>query len=276
MAKASLLSLGALWCAFHAPSSAENLILNEYKQGSEFTKCVRISDFTSKTMQDAVDVVDRESSGCCPSGYIPGIKHYLKYFGAQIVCGFKDDGSVDLNAGSCDYGKCYFVNLNYITCGDGGKMMLNGCCSSWTRSCKKYSKSATFDGTRVSYCLSYTRKYALEGTSDKKDDQVTEDGYTSLDLTKLQTYTPCDIERRQPRDALLESGGMFSMASRATTTTTTTIVMVLNTLKQGSEFTKCISIDDFTTKGMNNAVSLVDRDGSGCCPKGYIPGYTFM
>jgi len=174
-------------------ATAETMKIGDLAQGSEFTKCIKITDFNSKTLTDDVEVTDKVD-GCCPEGYIPGIKHYNNYWGAMVICGFKDDGSVAMSTStsngvkSCTYNKCYVVKLD-ITCKDSSKMTLDGCCpkDQWDDNCKMYTKSQSFFKEKVGYCLSYAKKYKLEGTSDKTDDVV--DGV--LSLTNLYAYTEC-------------------------------------------------------------------------------------
>ena len=78
---------------------AEKVALSTYAQGAPFEKCISIADFEGKTLADEIDLVDMVG-GCCPSGSVPGAKWYTSYKGAQIVCGFKDDGSVSITTGS--------------------------------------------------------------------------------------------------------------------------------------------------------------------------------
>jgi len=182
---ACLLSLAA------GPSLA--LKFGDLAQGAEFSQCIKITDFNSKSLADDVEVVDK-ADGCCPEGSIPGIKWYNQYWGSMIVCGFKDDGSVNMGTStsngvkSCEYNKCYVVKMD-ITCADDSKMKLDGCCpkDQWTADCKMYSKSQSFFNEKVTYCLSYAKKYTLDGTVDKTDDQV--DG--KLSLTGAYAYTGC-------------------------------------------------------------------------------------
>eukprot|EP00746_Dinoflagellata_sp_MGD_P013632 gnl/MRDRNA2_/MRDRNA2_129539_c0_seq1.p1 gnl/MRDRNA2_/MRDRNA2_129539_c0~~gnl/MRDRNA2_/MRDRNA2_129539_c0_seq1.p1 ORF type:complete len:619 (-),score=144.30 gnl/MRDRNA2_/MRDRNA2_129539_c0_seq1:164-1921(-) len=48
---------------------------------------------------------------------------------------------------------------------------------------------------------------------------------------------------------------------------------IIGDLEQGQEFTGCINISDFNTKGLADEVEVVPRDTeSGCCPDGYTPG----
>jgi len=180
-------------------AAAEVLKVGDFAQGAEFTKCIKITDFNTKSLADEVEVTDRAAEGgCCPEGYIPGIKHYNNYWGSMVICGFKDDGSIALSTSSsngaktCTYNKCYVVKMD-ITCADKSKMTLDGCCpkDQYTTDCKSYVKSASFFKEKVGYCLSYQKKYKLEGTTEKTDDQVTVDGVTSLSLTNLKAYTVC-------------------------------------------------------------------------------------
>jgi len=174
-------------------TTAETLKVGDLAQGSEFTKCIKITDFNSKSLTDDVEVTDKVD-GCCPEGYIPGIKHYNNYWGAMVICGFKDDGSVAMSSSksndvkTCTYNKCYVVKMD-ITCKDDSKMTLDGCCpkDQWDADCKMYTKSQSFFSEKVEYCLSYAKKYKMEGTSDKTDDVV--DGV--LSTTNLYTYTEC-------------------------------------------------------------------------------------
>jgi len=174
-------------------TTAETLKVGDLAQGSEFTKCIKITDFNSKTLTDDVEVTDKVD-GCCPEGYIPGIKNYNNYWGAMVVCGFKDDGSVAMSSStsnsvkSCTYNKCYVVKMD-LTCKDSSKMTLDGCCpkDQWDDNCKMYTKSQSFFTEKVGYCLSYAKNYELEGTNDKTDDVV--DGV--LSLTNLKSYTEC-------------------------------------------------------------------------------------
>jgi len=176
---------------------AATLKIGDLAQGSEFTQCIKVTDFNTKSLGDEVEVTDRVD-GCCPEGYIPGIKHYKNYWGAMVICGFKDDGSIKLSTSTsndvktCEYNKCYVVKMT-VTCADKSMMTLDGCCpkDQYTADCLKYVKSASFFKEKVGYCLSYQKKYKLEGTSETTDDQVTVDGKTSLSLTNLKAYTVC-------------------------------------------------------------------------------------
>eukprot|EP00746_Dinoflagellata_sp_MGD_P157226 gnl/MRDRNA2_/MRDRNA2_86143_c0_seq2.p1 gnl/MRDRNA2_/MRDRNA2_86143_c0~~gnl/MRDRNA2_/MRDRNA2_86143_c0_seq2.p1 ORF type:complete len:364 (-),score=99.65 gnl/MRDRNA2_/MRDRNA2_86143_c0_seq2:231-1322(-) len=178
---------------FFFSATAETLKVGELAQGAEFTKCINVTDFNSKSLTDEVEVTEKVD-GCCPEGYIPGIKHYNNYWGSMVICGFKDDGSVAMSTSTsngvktCTYNKCYVVKMD-VTCKDSSKMTLDGCCpkEQWNDNCKKYTKSQSFFSKTVDYCLSYAKNYKLEGTSDKTDDVV--DGV--LSLTNLKAYTEC-------------------------------------------------------------------------------------
>jgi hypothetical protein len=174
-------------------ASAATVKIGDMAQGSQFTQCINISDFNTKSIYDDVEVVDKKEDGCCPDGYIPGIKHYKNYWGAMIICGFEDSGKVkmghDPKRSKCTYNKCFVVKMD-ITCKDSSKMTLDGCCpkDQWDDECKMYTKSQTFYKTKVGYCLSYAKKYKLEGTSKTGDDFT---GDATLNFTTLQTYTEC-------------------------------------------------------------------------------------
>jgi len=179
-------------------AGAETLKVGDFAQGAEFSKCIKITDFNTKSLGDEVEVTDKVD-GCCAEGSIPGIKHYAKYWGAMVICGFKDDGSISMSMSSsndvktCEYNKCYVVKMG-ITCKDDSKMTLDGCCpkDQWnTETCLHYTKSQSFFSEKVGYCLNYQKKYKVEGTPEKTDDQVTVDGVTSLSVTALSAYTVC-------------------------------------------------------------------------------------
>jgi len=173
--------------------------LIDMKQGEEFTKCIKIEDFKTKTLADEIQLADRElSGGCCPDKTVPGVKFYSSYMSAQVVCGFKDDGSISLTTGSsngvktCTYNKC-FVQKQNIGCKDGTKQLLNGCCgtkpqTNFKDDCKSYDNSFTsVYGDAVPYCRTYNKVFKMEGTTDKTDD--IKDGILVID--NLYTYTPC-------------------------------------------------------------------------------------
>lgn len=194
---ALLLSLTAIGAV------AETMKFADSEQGAAFDKCIKIEDFTTKTLDDEVEVVAREEGGCCPDGYAPGAKHYNNYVGAQVICGFKDDGSVALSTGSsngkktCTYNGCY-VYKQGLPCKDDTKQLLNGCCAkeadcknnacNFQDECLSYAYNfKTVYGNQVNYCLSYAKKYKMENTADKTDD--VKEG--KLVVENLYTYTSC-------------------------------------------------------------------------------------
>jgi hypothetical protein len=169
-------------------------------QGSEFTKCVKITDLETKTINDDITLVDRDGD-CCPEGSVPGVKHTINYDGAQIVCGFKDDGAVALSTGSsngvktCTYNKCYIMKQN-IPCKDGTKQRLNGCCgakpqTNFDAQCKFYDQN--FNNAyseKAQFCTTYDKDYGTKGyagTSAKTDDVAN----SKLQVDKLYVYKPC-------------------------------------------------------------------------------------
>lgn len=184
-------------------AAAEVYKFADAEQGAAFDKCIKISDFNAKTLDDEVEIVDREDGGCCPDGSVPGAKYYKSYQGAQVVCGFKEDGSIALSTGSsngaktCTYNSCY-VQKQGLACKDDTKQLLNGCCGATAKArtfkdaCKSYDyKFKTVYGNEVEYCLSYDKDYGSKGwagTADATDDQ--KDG--KLVVENLYTYTPCE------------------------------------------------------------------------------------
>jgi len=197
--------------------------LSEMDNGAEFTKCISITDFQSKILSDDITLIDREAGGCCPKGSVPGAKWFTSYKGAQVVCGFKADGSVAISTGSsngaktCTYNKCY-VDKQDLTCADDSKQLLNGCCAKTTASntgfpaqCKNYYKSFNnVYNEKVQYCTTYDKDYGSKGwkgTSAKTDDQA--DG--KLVPSKIYTYTPCG-----------SAGGSTGGSTSASSTTSST------------------------------------------------------
>jgi len=176
---------------------AEVLEVGDFAQGAEFSKCIKITDFNAKTLSDEVEVTDKVD-GCCPEGYIPGIEHHSNYWGAMVICGFKDDGSIEMKGRGevkgCTYNKCYVVKMD-ITCADNSKMRLDGCCpeGQYTDTCERRSAmSQSFYKSKVGYCVTYNGDWkTLNGTPEKTDDQVTVDGVTSLSLTNLKRFPVC-------------------------------------------------------------------------------------
>jgi hypothetical protein len=169
-------------------------------QGAEFTKCISNTDLETKTLDDDITLIERVGD-CCPAGSVPGVKFFNQYSGAQIVCGFKDDGAVALSTGSsngaktCTYNKCYVMKQN-IPCKDGTKQRLNGCCggkpqTNFDAQCKFYDKSfSNAHSETVKYCTTYDKNYGSKGwagTSAKTDDVAG----GKLQVDKVYTYAPC-------------------------------------------------------------------------------------
>jgi len=146
--------------------------------------------------------------------------------GAQVVCGYKDDGSIATSESTsngvktCTYNKCYVVKQN-IKCADESSQLLSGCCGPKSTTADSTSKMQklfdedcinyryTFDDTadtEVPYCLTYNKDYSMEGTADAGDDQV--DGKLAVD--KRYVYTPCASS--------IQAGGGGSAAAAAAAT----------------------------------------------------------
>jgi hypothetical protein len=181
---------------------AETMKFADSEQGAAFDKCIKIEDYNTKTLDDEVEVVAREEGGCCPDGYTAGAKMYASYQGAQIVCGFKEDGTVATSTGSsngaktCTFNSCYVMKQG-LPCKEDTKQLLNGCCGptkkarTFQDSCLSYDYTfKTVYKNEVEYCLSYDKNYGtkgMSGTTEATDDQA--DG--KLVVENLYTYTPC-------------------------------------------------------------------------------------
>jgi hypothetical protein len=177
----------------------------DWENGAKFEKCLKITDLETKTLDDDITLYDRDEGGCCPEGTVPGVKHTNLYQGPQIICGFKDDGSLSMSTGSsngvktCTYNQC-FVWKQGVECADGSQR-LNGCCAEaddcsgnacgFKETCKNYAKYFNnVYSERTNYCTIYHKDYSslgYAGTSQKTDDIA--DG--SLVIDKLYTFTQC-------------------------------------------------------------------------------------
>merc|ERR1719201_1315087 len=181
----------------------ETMKFADSEQGAAFDKCLKIEDYNTKTLDDEVEVVAREEGGCCPDGYTAGAKYYTSYQGAQIVCGFKEDGTVATSKGSsngvktCTFNSCYVVKQG-LPCKEDTKQLLIGCCGAtkgsrtFQDSCMSYdyTYNTVYQNT-VEYCLTYDKDYGTKGwygTADLADDQA--EG--KLVVENLYTYTPCE------------------------------------------------------------------------------------
>merc|ERR1712195_80221 len=106
--------------AYNCPTTGGRTIrLSSLDQGSPFNECICIGDWNTKNYNDDIYVVPREATGCCPIGSVPGTQATRAYQGAQIVCGFTPDGSINLNlntAFACDYEQCYVDKQNIPCC----------------------------------------------------------------------------------------------------------------------------------------------------------------
>jgi hypothetical protein len=221
-----MLSLLSLVMASIGVTSAVKIA--DMEQGAAFDKCISITDLETKTIDDDITLVDREDGGCCPDGTVPGVKYTTSYFGPQIVCGFKTDGSVQVSTGSsngnkvCTYNSCYVLKQN-VECADG-RQFLNGCCAApadcsgnacgFKASCKNYASSFNnVYSNKVNYCTTYDKDYGTKGwagTSDKADDQA--DG--KLQADKLYTYTQCAAGSTSGNEP--ETSGVTHAAAPAT------------------------------------------------------------
>jgi hypothetical protein len=205
MFKATLLSLLRLGAA---------TILNDMEQGAKFEKCITIADWEGKTLADDITLQDRDANGCCPEGTVPGVKNYNNYVGAQVVCGFKEDGTIAMSTSTsndvktCTYNQCY-IWKQHLEC-TTGYQRLNGCCAAsadcttgtcgFKTGCKNYAYSNP-GNSDAKYCLTYNTNYEMQYTSEKTDDQSD----NKLQIDKVYQYTKC-------------SGGDVSTGGGATAT----------------------------------------------------------
>jgi hypothetical protein len=179
--------------------------ISSYDQGAKFDKCVSNADFEGKTLADDITLLDRDANGCCPAGSVPGAQHSNAYIGAQIICGFKSDGTVKMSTTksnkvktSCTYNQCYVYKQNLACKTAGAKQRLNGCCKAaadckqnncdFGDNCKNYIGDVGNNvGEDVHYCRTYHKTYKMEYTSIKTDDQAND----KLQVGKLYVYTAC-------------------------------------------------------------------------------------
>merc|ERR1711862_799926 len=106
-----------------------------------------------------------------------GVQHYRGYVNAQIVCGFKYDGSLKFTTGTsngvktCTYNHCFVWKQN-LPCKAADKFQkLNGCCATPADGCtnnncgfKTGCDSYTYKMTNAwsedtKYCLNYNKSY---------------------------------------------------------------------------------------------------------------------
>jgi len=178
--------------------SGHATVLNTYDQGAKFDKCISLADWENATIEDDIQLQDRLGSGCCPAGSIPGSKHYNNNRHAQVVCGFKQDGTIEYGGTPCEYNQCYIFKQN-LWCASGEKQRLNGCCAAlkscgnnacgFQPGCENSVVSQTEYGVTMKVCRAYNVTYAIGGTTDKTDDQLN----GSLDLNKLRLITMCPM-----------------------------------------------------------------------------------
>jgi len=188
--------------------SAEKLM--DYEEGALFTKCIKIEDLESKSMEDDIELVERVD-GCCPNATVPGVKHTNMYVGPQVVCGLKDDGSISMSTGSsngvktCTYNNCFIMKQN-LECADGSRQRINGCCApkadcagnncGFKEDCKNYNNNFNnVYSESVDYCTIYHQNYGTkgnEGTTEKTDDVDTSGDANKLVSDKVYVYARCE------------------------------------------------------------------------------------
>jgi len=180
-------------------------ILNSMEQGAKFEHCIAIADWEGKTLADEIALQHRDANGCCPAGTVPGVKHKSSYVNAQVVCGFKADGTVAMSTSTsngvttCTYNQCY-IWKQHLECDASGSMQrLNGCCAApadctsnncgFKTGCKNYaySQGNMMANDEAKYCATYNTNYKMEYTSVRTDDQAND----KLQIDKVYTYTAC-------------------------------------------------------------------------------------
>jgi len=143
--------------AYTCPTGGRNIQLSDLVQGAPFNECICIGDWNTKDYNDEIHVVPKLATGCCPIGSVPGTQATANYQGAQIVCGFTPDGSVNLNintAFACDYEQCY-VDRQNIPCADGSSVRLNGCCAGSPSGSGDVTDTARLAFADSASCLGY-------------------------------------------------------------------------------------------------------------------------
>jgi hypothetical protein len=199
----------ACFAAGLALASADKLI--DFEEGSLFTKCLKITDLETKSIEDDIELVERDASGCCPNATVPGVKHTNMYVGPQVVCGLKDDGTISLSTGSsngvktCTYNSCFVMKQN-LECEDGSKQRINGCCApkadcagnncGFKELCKNYNNNFNNAYSEsADYCTVYHKNYGTvgnEGTSLKTDDVDMSGDAKKLVTDKVYVYARCE------------------------------------------------------------------------------------
>lgn len=189
---------------------AEGTALSSYGHGEVFDKCIKISDWESATLSSDIELSDRDSNGCCPAGSVPGQKHTTSYTGAQVTCGFKADGTIQMSTSTsngvstCTYNNCFVQKWDF-TCEDGSKMLLNGCCAApdacsgnacgFQADCKNYASSmSNVHSESTEYCTTYHKNYGtigMHGTAVASDD-VTDADPPALNMDNLYMYALCE------------------------------------------------------------------------------------
>lgn len=198
-------------------STVSTITLDSYDDGALFDKCIKITDWVSATLSSEINVTDRDSNGCCACDEVPGQYHNTNYYGAQVICGFEDDGSRSFSTGvsnsayTCNYNNCY-VHKQDLDCAGGSKQLLNGCCSNsscandncnFEADCKNYYTSMfNAQGFSTAYCRTYHRNWAdnsgnqgvddYDGTTAITDDITVSGNITTLDTNRLQMYIGCE------------------------------------------------------------------------------------
>jgi len=212
-----------VWRDHIAASPVARRKLASYEHGEEFDKCISIADWNSKTPYEDIDLFDREAAGCCPRNTIPGAPYgnaaLERRFGPRVVCGFKDDDTLEFRTGlgedgygvntwknpeainTCSFNKCFVIKQD-VGCELGGVNFLNGCCPippmevcgsqdrcGFPSGCEftAYGPSGAYREGSIRHCFPRATPPAWVGTPDKRDDWS--DGKLVLD--NFERYASC-------------------------------------------------------------------------------------
>merc|ERR1712137_572399 len=262
-------------------SSSTVTTLDSYEDGALFDKCIKITDWVSANLSTSITLTERDSFGCCASDEVPGQYHSSNYYGAQVICGFEDDGSRSFSTSSrcgtsytCTYNNC-FVHKQNLPCDDGSSQLLNGCCSSSSCSsnncnfetdCKNYYNSMNnAQGATTYYCRTYDTDWGsstgnqglsyYDGTTSYTDDVNTSGSEVSLNTDLLKMYVACD-----------------GQSCSCDTNTKSVSEITLDDYEDGALFDKCIKITDWETATLSSTINVTERDSYGCCACDEVPG----
>ncbi len=72
-----------LWLTSVQAAAAGSIKVADLENGAEVSTCIKIEDYNTKKMDEEMETAERDAdSGCCPSGFTPGVKHRNQYLSA--------------------------------------------------------------------------------------------------------------------------------------------------------------------------------------------------